>query len=900
MGPVVLERHEVCVRECTRIAGLVDVATGKVVFTQCDAGSPIPFARIWTSASTYRGPLGHGWHHGYDLALAPGASVAVLRTADGRVVWFSMPSPARETYAPEARLVLARDGYGFMIRDAAHRELRFAQHRAQAAFVLASVRSSRGAELRFAYDHRARLVHVTRRGGVGLELDYDGEDRLVELRGPQLLAAFTYDAQGNLSEARDRSGRARSYAYAGQLLSACVDRDGRTTRFDWSGRDARASCTRVSVGVQYTLEYAKGRTRVAGPDGRVTSYAHDGALVHRTLDACGGAREVMRDSNRNIEVIVDALGERTHFGYDSRGRLCETRRADGAVARFEYDGSGRLRKAIDLLGGTWELAYDAHRRVVRLVDPLGCVTRFEYRGRWLTSVVDATGAVTRFAYDEAGRIRSSTRDGAVTQFSYDRAGLLACVRGADAVRELRSYDSLGGLVRVNEVELSYDGEGRLLGARSAADGGMRFEYDDQARLIGVLNEEGARYRIARDAAGRVTETEGFEGCTRSYARDLAGRVVRLARAAAFCEYERDAVGRVIETQYSDGDFEGYCYRADGALMAAWNRVITLTFARDALGRLLREYQGEHFVEYFYDRAGVPVELRSSFGAEQRVDVGVDRGMDQQAAPSSARASSNERTCTLDAAGNVTSRRDAAGRWWHYRWSVRGLLSCVVDPEEDEVSFAYDAFGRRVWKKYRGQTTRWVWAGSRILHEWVEGGVPTLREETRKRAPALAAMLEAPAATRGTRDAPLTWPADPRCCPMRAKLAACAYEDLETELYCVGPQSRYFDPVSSRFLCPGSLAAPPSLRPYELSPRALLAVAEPQPAHAWFSPAPSAALAPLQQELAKLLPPVPYPILARAGLPIPQPALQLLAADAAEGTGTLVEGMLRRAFELLCG
>ena len=47
-----------------------------------------------------------------------------------------------------------------------------------------------------------------------------------------------------------------------------------------------------------------------------------------------------------------------------------------------------------------------------------------------------------------------------------------------------------------------------------------------------------------------------------------------------------------------------------------------------------------------------------------------------------------------------------------------MLAKVIRPD-GEVEFGYDALGRRVWKKYQGKTTKWVWDGNVPVHEWVE-------------------------------------------------------------------------------------------------------------------------------------------------------------------------------------
>jgi RHS repeat-associated protein len=50
-----------------------------------------------------------------------------------------------------------------------------------------------------------------------------------------------------------------------------------------------------------------------------------------------------------------------------------------------------------------------------------------------------------------------------------------------------------------------------------------------------------------------------------------------------------------------------------------------------------------------------------------------------------------------------------------------MLSRVVRPDGEEVTFTYDALGRRLSKTFRGRTTRWIWDGNTPLHEWVEEG-----------------------------------------------------------------------------------------------------------------------------------------------------------------------------------
>ena len=66
-------RNKVHKAICTVTGHPVDVAAGKLFTDAVDFSLPGPiplkWERTWFSTSTYQGPLGHGWHHNYDLAL---------------------------------------------------------------------------------------------------------------------------------------------------------------------------------------------------------------------------------------------------------------------------------------------------------------------------------------------------------------------------------------------------------------------------------------------------------------------------------------------------------------------------------------------------------------------------------------------------------------------------------------------------------------------------------------------------------------------------------------------------------------------------------------------------------------------------------------------------------------
>ena len=73
----------------------------------------------------------------------------------------------------------------------------------------------------------------------------------------------------------------------------------------------------------------------------------------------------------------------------------------------------------------------------------------------------------------------------------------------------------------------------------------------------------------------------------------------------------------------------------------------------------------------------------------------------------------------DDEGNLIEKKEANGATWKYKWYACNMLACVIRPDNDEVKFTYDAFGRRLSKQYKNTVTKWLWDGNKPLHEWKE-------------------------------------------------------------------------------------------------------------------------------------------------------------------------------------
>jgi RHS repeat-associated protein len=642
---------------CTVTGHPVDVATGKVFTEQSDfeiAGPlPLVWERTWYSTSTYRGPLGHGWHHAYDVCLHVTDEVLLLRTTDGRHLALPPLDDGDEFFERREKLTLSRTGDEYRIEGSDGLVYVFGGLGQERRPVC--VEDALGNRIALLYDSTGRFTGIIDSGGRSFALQYARDGLLQQIEGPHpddpgrkvVLARYEYDPDGNLIFAHDALGQTSRYEYKGHLLSREVNRNGLAFHFEYDGKDERARCIRTwgDGGIyDHKITYEPGITLVEDSLGHKTTYHHRGGLVWKTLDALGGVTLTERNEWNEVVKETDALGRATESMRDERGNLVCEKSPDGSEVKLVYDGEDRPVSLLGPAGGEWRWSYDEAGRMVERKDALGQRTAFRWRGSRLLGVTDPSGVETLLDYDGAGNLASlRTPDGAETRWSYD--GLGRCVRVQDPAgnTETRLFDLLGRVLRVQEPdgnlrELGYDGEGNVVRAkdkhhdvafkytgmnrllsRTQAGTTVRFAYDTEEQLVAIYNEAGAVYRFGLGPTGEVNEEFGFDGLRRVYQRDPAGRVHKVLRPGGLCtEYAYDGADRVVGLKHSDpqgaavGE-ETYVYRKDGEMVAADNGTCKVTLERDILGRVLREVVGEDTVESVYGPLGLRTRMKTSRG-----------------------------------------------------------------------------------------------------------------------------------------------------------------------------------------------------------------------------------------------------------------------------------------------
>lgn len=762
-------RNKVHKAICTVTGHPVDVAAGKLFTDAVDFSLPGPiplkWERTWFSTSTYQGPLGHGWHHNYDLALMEEKGAIAIRLADGRPVAFPCLVGDESSFNRAERLWLRRDNEGYALTSAEGAIYYFSPSSEQPGlFNLVAIGQKAVFErILFYYDNHNRLSRIIDCAGREITLSYNRYNQIERIYLPhpdqcdQVFCAVHYSYKdGNLVCVQDALEQPWLYRYEHNLLVQETYRNGLNFyfRFDEYSPNGRCVETWGDEGIYYrhiSYDLAQGTTQVADSLGGITRYHHDGVLPFKIIDPLGNNTLIYYNDYAQVIKETDALGYTTEVKYDDWGNKIAEQQADGAKRCFEFDAQNNLIQVEDAIGGRWQYEYNSTNQLIKEIDPLGSTTSYEYYGSKLYKVAQPGDVEYRFNYDAQLNLHSLQQTGAgVLSWQYDRLGRLTCatdVRGnqrlfrqdllgrvffvaePDGNERHLKFDALNNLTEIRDryyqVQLSYQGLGRLA-SRSQGGVEIKFHYDKEERLTAIANEQNNIYQFELDATGEITAEQGFDGLTRRFVRDALGRVHKILRPnQGFSIYRYDAMSRVIEVRHHTGEYENFTYRADGALMSAINNACTIEFDRDLLGNVIQETRdGTYWVKSTFNSQGYRTEIISSQGFKQT--IGRNKGSEvksvtlgeQEAVAITYTRNEWGEEIQRDMPGGIQSRwqRDKLGRPTQhavnsghtsirnrtYSWGLDDRLLKAVDALKHQVHYQHDVLGNLTAAHYSDQ------------------------------------------------------------------------------------------------------------------------------------------------------------------------------------------------------
>ncbi len=602
-----------------------------------------------------------------------------------------------------------------------------------------SMRDSQGNTWEYTYDSLGRLVDTTDPLGRVQHSEYDNAGRLIRttqnydpnrVRNAEnqynIVTEYGYDARGDLVSVTDTYGRTTQYAYddAGQLVQV-TDADGNitTNTYNEAGQlitttDALGHATHYeydAVGRQISVTDALGNTTY-------TAYNPDGTIAS-TTDALGRVTRYAYDNLQRLTDVTDPSGGVTHNEYDANGNLTATTAPGDQVVRYEYDALGRLIRQRDALNGLTENFYDAGGQLIQTVDARGNAVTYAYEANRLVSITNAAGNVTRYEYDDLGR-RTAVVDAESGRTVYSYDALDRVVRVTDPLGHSTSteYDALGQVrartdANGNTTTFAYDDLGRLVSQTDPMGSVTSYTYDAVGSQLNVTDANNHTSTTEYDALNRpVTITDPLGNVTR-ITYDAGGQVVAAADALGNqTTFAYNPRGQQVSVTDSLGNVTSYGYDAAGSMTAMTDaKGIVTAYEYDALGRLtavienystpqLPDYETNVRTAYTYDANGNRLTIKDANGHISNFTYD-----ELNRLVSESDALGNTWAYEYDRLGNQIAMIDANGQFTQYVYDDAGELTNVDYPGSDiDVSFAYDAGGRRTSMVDGMGTTAWTY------------------------------------------------------------------------------------------------------------------------------------------------------------------------------------------------
>ena len=604
----------------------------------------------------------------------------------------------------------------------------------------------------YQYNDWSQITTVTRADASKIHFSYDESGRLVELTNPEGdCRKWIYNDDDTLDKVVDEAGMETAYRYNEyKLVEKVVYANKAEIHFEYDGHLNLSKITLPDgSSSSWTYDWRGNCLTAKNALGTVESYRYD--KLNRLVGAkladgnevqliYDGYEDILHAKNKHAEVdftytIMGNLASRTQgarkttYAYNSQEELVSVTNEKGEVYRFERDVKGNIirEKGYDDIIRTYERDYS------------GLVTKINRPG----------GRFTRYSHDKLGRvIRADYYDGSYETFTYNKNGALV---------ETENQHT--------KVKLEQDQTGRV--TREWQDHHwITSQYDELGNRIQVASSFGANILTERNEMGQATrqvayldEEKPWEA--RMEYNALGQETQRLVSGGVCSSWEYDPAGRPVFHEVSvqkagDGKRQNYTGRNRGASETlrrrryGWDvsyrlKMVTnelnqgkTVFSYDQFSNLVSAKEsGFETIFRTMDCVGnlyeTPNQSDRIYGAGSRLErsaINLNERRNRYQGGQGKLVTKGFSFC-YDEEGNLAKKIEPNGDTWSYLYYGNGMLKEVTRPDQSNVRFKYDPFGRRTEKtvtvacgdnpfqEKQEKVVRFLWDGNTLFHEWEE-------------------------------------------------------------------------------------------------------------------------------------------------------------------------------------
>ena len=322
-----------------------------------------------------------------------------------------------------------------------------------------------------------------------------------------------------------------------------------------------------------------------------------------------------------------------------------------------------------------------------------------------SGVTHSTGKSIAFTRDGSGRITAITDPlNESLTYQYDAAGDLVGVTDRSQNQTLFSYDTDHLLIDITDplgnrpLRNEYDADGRLVAHVDAAGNRSQLDFDLTNGTTTVTDRLDQASTLTYDEEGNVTSAASSTGSTFSFTYDARGNKTSQTDPLNHTRtFTYDSADRLLSEKDDLDNTLSYTYRADGLLTSMTDEEggkTSLDYDADGNLLTLKDVNDEVLNQFTYNAAGNPTQATTLGGTTEFTYDGFGN-LTRQLGPES-----QDVSYTYDANGRRTSstrrRTTASGlvdETTGFTYDASGRLLTVTDPLGNVTTHDYDASGR---------------------------------------------------------------------------------------------------------------------------------------------------------------------------------------------------------------
>ncbi|MGY5054066.1 DUF6531 domain-containing protein [Streptomyces sp. 900105755] len=460
-------------------------------------------------------------------------------------------------------------------------------------------------------------IYLKKSGG-GFTTPGEGRSTLaVDGSGYKLTTAdhstYGFNASGQLTAVKDRTGRGLDLAYIGGKPTTITDASGHAAALAYTG-------DRLD--------------KITLADGRVVDYTYTGDQLTGVTSLGHQTENYGYDSAGRLNTVTNARKQRvTYNEYDSQGRVTLQTDALNHSTKFAYSKNGVFDQ-VDVTApdqGVWTDIY--YKNVLfTQIDPLNNKSYYRYDKFFnRTSEIDAELRETQWTFDSQGRMKARSNAASDESWTYDSNGNIGTYTDGEYNTYAYGYNTANQLTSVKDpltktTSFGYNPTTGLLETVTTPRGKItHYGYDTDGNLTSVTTPKGNETTYTYDAYERVHTVVDPRGnvpgadptkYTTTYTYDDADRVKSVTNARKYTTgYGYDEVGNLTSVTDAKQRTTVYGYSDANRLTSITDPAQKQTFlGYDLAGRLNKETNRVNAtVTYQYDKAGNQIQVVSARG-----------------------------------------------------------------------------------------------------------------------------------------------------------------------------------------------------------------------------------------------------------------------------------------------